>query len=514
LYVVSGTTIYILKAYPANQAQTLSKIELETYGAQIYVNDNKLVILGNRNWFYTNGFIEEAGIGDQALSIYPYIHTEEMYIKTYDISDRTNPTLSRTLIVNGTLSGSRMIDDYVYLVVNQPIIQEIKNETDLNIILPKISGDQIKEIQPNQIRYIDVPDVYYRLTTILAINVEDDTQNPTYESFLASQTTNMYVSLNNMYLVVPNTNLWFIRDTANEVRDETLIYRIKLDQEKITTMAEGSVTGYILNQYSMDEYNSHFRVATTEWKINGSINSLFLLDMNMKLVGQIRDLAEGESIYSARFMGDRCYLVTFRQIDPFFVIDVTNPNEPKVLGYLKIPGFSGYLHPYDQNHIIGIGKEDNNLKLSLFDVTDVSTPTEQVKYLVKADWSDSLVLWDSKAFLFEKPQTGIDRIWIIKDAPVFRYFFQRFVYAKTRAIGSVGRYAFDNIGHTQNPGFQEDLFPCEALRVSGAVHLFMMLQYNQADRPGKIDLLQYFKCGLRMVPDQLNFYLVQLPGFA
>ena len=401
LYVVSGTTIYILKAYPANQAQALSKIELETYGAQIYVNDNKLVVLGNRNWFFTNGLIEETGIADQASSIYPYIYTEEMYVKTYDISDRTNPTLTRTLIINGTLSGSRMIADYVYLVVNQPIIQ-YSNETNIEVILPKISGDQEKEIQPNQIRYIDVPDVYYRLTTILAVNLMDDTQDPTYESFLASQTTNMYVSLNNMYLVVPNTNLWFIRDTGKELRDETLIYRINLDQEKITTIAEGSVTGYILNQYSMDEYNSYFRVATTEWKIDGSINNLFILDMNMNLVGQIKDLAQGERIYSARFIGDRCYLVTFRQIDPFFVIDVTNPNEPQVLGYLKIPGFSGYLHPYDQNHIIGIGKEDNNLKLSLFDVTDVSTPTEKAKYLVNADWSDSPVLWDSKAFLFEK----------------------------------------------------------------------------------------------------------------
>ncbi len=103
-------------------------------------------------------------------------------------------------------------------------------------------------------------------------------------------------------------------------------------------------------------------------------------------------------------MGDRCYLVTFRQIDPFFVIDVSNPSEPEVLGYLKIPGFSGYLHPYDEEHIIGIGKQDNNVKLSLFDVTNVAAPTETAKYIVPADWSDSTVLWDHKAFLFDKPK--------------------------------------------------------------------------------------------------------------
>jgi uncharacterized secreted protein with C-terminal beta-propeller domain len=167
-------------------------------------------------------------------------------------------------------------------------------------------------------------------------------------------------------------------------------------------MAEGSITGYVSNQYSMDEYNNHFRVATTEWQPDGSINNLFVMNMDMSIVGKIQGLAPGERIYSARFMQEKCYLVTFRQIDPFYVIDISNPNEPKILGYLKIPGFSGYLHPYDENHIIGIGKEETNLKLSLFDVTDVSNPTETAKYVINADWSDSPILWDSKALLFEK----------------------------------------------------------------------------------------------------------------
>jgi inhibitor of cysteine peptidase len=158
----------------------------------------------------------------------------------------------------------------------------------------------------------------------------------------------------------------------------------------------------VLNQFSMDEYNDFFRIATTKWTSDGSINNLFILNMSLNVVGKLEDLAPGESIYSARFMGDRCYLVTFRQIDPFFVIDVGNPAEPKVLGYLKIPGFSGYLHPYDENHIIGIGKQDTNVKLSLFDVTNVTAPTEITKYIVQAYWSDSTVLWDHKAFLFDK----------------------------------------------------------------------------------------------------------------
>ncbi len=399
IYVVSGSSIFVLKAFPPNQAELLSKIELNgTYGAQIYVNKDKLTVLGNHYPFLPYDPLET----EERSLIGPYVYTEEVFIKVYDITDRANPLLTRTLILNGTLSGSRMIENYVYAVINQPATQPNGNEPEVEVILPTISGDYVKEVEATEIRYVDTPDIFYYFTTIVAVNVINDEQNPTYEPFLTGQTTNMYVSLSNMYLVVPNTNLWILRENGNEPREETLIYRVKLDQEKIDVEAEGAVAGYVLNQFSMDEYNDFFRITTTEWRIENSTNNLFILNMNLSTVGKLENLAPGERIYSTRFMGDRCYLVTFRQIDPFFVIDVGNPNEPKVLGYLKIPGFSGYLHPYDEDHIIGIGKQDNNVKLSLFDVTNVTAPIETAKYIVEADWSDSTVLWDHKAFLFDK----------------------------------------------------------------------------------------------------------------
>jgi len=401
LYVVSGSNICILRAYPPDQAELLSKIEFnETYGAQIYVNENKLAVLGNIYPFLPYAYPEV----QEKLWIGPYVYTEEMFVKVYDITNRTKPVLARTVTLNGTLSGSRMIGDYVYAVVNQPATQPNGNETDIDIILPKIAGDYVEEVQPAEIRYVDAPDVFYYFTTIVAVNVINDVQKPTYEPFLTGQTSNMYVSLNNMYLVVPNTNVWILRANGAEPKEETLIYRVKLDKEKMVAEAEGAVSGYVLNQFSMDEYNRFFRIATTKWTSEGSINNLFILNMSLSVVGKLENLAPGERIYSARFMGDRCYLVTFRQIDPFFVIDLSNSTEPTVLGFLKIPGFSGYLHPYDEDHIIGIGKQDNNVKLSLFDVTNVTAPTERAKYIVQADWSDSTVLSDHKAFLFDKPK--------------------------------------------------------------------------------------------------------------
>jgi uncharacterized secreted protein with C-terminal beta-propeller domain len=131
-------------------------------------------------------------------------------------------------------------------------------------------------------------------------------------------------------------------------------------------------------------------------------NNVFILNMNLTTVGKLENLAVTERIYSARFIGDKAYLVTFRQIDPFFVLDLSDPTEPKVAGELKIPGYSSYLHPYDADHIIGLGIENSTVKLSLFDVTNLSAPTEMAKYIIEGDWTYSEALNDPKAFLFDK----------------------------------------------------------------------------------------------------------------
>jgi inhibitor of cysteine peptidase len=385
LYVVSGNNVYILRGYPPQEADVLSKITLnETWNTQIYVNEDRLAILGGLS--------------------YAYMYPGEAFLKIYDISNKTSPVLARTLRANGTLSGSRMIGDYIYAVVNQLAIEPNYNKTVFQPALPKIYTDNaVREIPATEIRYVNVTDVFYYFTTIVAVNTINDAQAPTHETILTGSTACMYVSQNNMYLTVPNTSGWLLEAEVIGPRDKTLIYRVRLDEDDIVCEAEGAVPGYVLNQFSMDEYNGFFRIATTDWTQDGSNNNLYVLNMNLTIVGELSGLAPGERIYSARFMSDRCYLVTFKQIDPFFVIDLSIPTEPEVLGYLKIEGFSGYLHPYDEDYVIGIGKQGGNLKLSLFDVTDVNSPTEAAPpFIVAGDWSDSPVLMDHKAFLFEK----------------------------------------------------------------------------------------------------------------
>jgi len=206
--------------------------------------------------------------------------------------------------------------------------------------------------------------------------------------------------------------------------EKTVIHKVSIDKNSIEHTAQGEVPGTVLNQFSMDEYNGNFRIATTTgntWEGN-SLNNLYVLNEEMKIIGKTEDLAQGERIYSARFMGDRAYLVTFKNVDPLFVIDLKNPENPEVLGYLKIPGYSDYLHPYDETHVIGIGKDVNEsidadkvhsanavyytailgLKVSLFDVSDVQNPKETGKIVFGDRGTESYALQDHKAFLFDK----------------------------------------------------------------------------------------------------------------
>jgi inhibitor of cysteine peptidase len=204
---------------------------------------------------------------------------------------------------------------------------------------------------------------------------------------------------------------------------KTVIQKIGVSSGLIEYKGKGEVSGRLLNQFSMDENNGYLRVATTvdsawNWRTgersSPSVNNVYVLDSGMSVVGSLEDLAPGESIYSARFMGDRAYLVTFKKTDPLFVIDLSNPSSPALLGKLKIPGYSDYLHPYDENHIIGIGKEAvdaegerdfawyQGVKLALFDVSDPANPKEISKYVIGDRGTDSTALHEHKAFLFDK----------------------------------------------------------------------------------------------------------------
>jgi uncharacterized secreted protein with C-terminal beta-propeller domain len=198
---------------------------------------------------------------------------------------------------------------------------------------------------------------------------------------------------------------------ADHKRELELTGIVKISTDDLTMKASGEVPGILLNQFSLDEYEGYLRTAVT---VGGggvyignfgggsraTANDVYVLDADMKIVGSVKDLGLEERIYSARFVMDKAYIVTFRQTDPFYVIDLSSPDSPKLAGELKIPGYSSYLHPISEERVVGVGKEDSNVKVSLFNVRDPNVPTEVAKYTLTEYWSE--ILNTHHAFLIDK----------------------------------------------------------------------------------------------------------------
>ena len=396
IYIVSDYDVHIIKAYPPEEALLVASITFDQWIQNIYVNDDKLVVIEiNDPWVYRPWKSPEE------------ICPESTKIHIYDITDRSIPVLDRTVTADGYIFNSRMIGDYVYVITQRGNILYDQKE----VWLPRFnSGDEVIEVDADMIYYTDTPEPYYSFTNILAINVQEPDESIGHETFLLGPSATLYASHENIYLTVPSWDEDFSAET-------TKIFKVTIDGRRIEYTADGQVPGRVLNQFSMDEKDGYFRIAVTNGHVSRSgaktSNDVYILDNSLKMVGSLTGLAPGEEIYSARFMGDRCYLVTFKKVDPLFTIDLTDPKNPKVLGKLKIPGYSDYLHPYDENTLIGIGKETveaeegefawyQGVKISLFDVSDVTNPKELAKLEIGDRGTDSPALWDHKAVLFSR----------------------------------------------------------------------------------------------------------------
>jgi uncharacterized secreted protein with C-terminal beta-propeller domain len=389
--------VYIVKADPQDP-RAIAKITLDnnTYLAGMFLSQdgNKLVIIGSQYQIYAY----DTNVAPKEAMIYPYRSAVKTFINVYNISDKVYPTLARNITLSGSYFSSRMIGNYVYIVVSESA--SVLQNGDLP--LPTVYLETgTTDITPSNIYYTDkayygeTGNNYFTYTSFFGLNILNDDQKLTNMTVLMGGASTMYVSVGNIYVTYPTWN--------SEQGDFTSIYRVSVAQDKFAFEAKGSVAGYILNQYSMDEYDGYFRLATTTQK-ETTQNFVYVLNSNLTTVGEVRleNTELRERIQSVRFMDERAYVVTFEFKDPFFVLDMSNPASPKVAGKLEIPGYSSYLHPYDADHIIGIGIENSIVKLSLFDVTNVSAPLEMAKYIIGGDWSSSEALNDPKAFLFDK----------------------------------------------------------------------------------------------------------------
>lgn len=423
LYVVANQTIYIIKAYPVFDATILAQIRVTNVSiSNIFIRDNNLVVFGNTGGFYGYPLLEDGLKEDEGRLGMWWGGIQQTVINVYDIGERTNPTLAKEIRIDGGYFDARLIDEYVYVVATEYTYQIFYavDEKNYTLSIPQICIDNISEnISAQDIYYVDVPEISDTMTHVISLNL--DTKDVVQKSFLLGSSQTMYVSRHSIFLASVHYPYYpLLREdgstfsTNNEVI--TILHKISIDTGDIAYIAQGKVPGYILNQFSMDEFNGFFRIATTSgnnWMEGSQTqNNIYILDENLKQVSKIENIAPGESIYAARFLGNRAYLVTFVQVDPLFTLDLSDPYNPQILGELKIPGYSNYLHPYDENHIIGIGKEVDStnftfaaiqgLKIALFDVSDIEQPKEVAKVVIGDRGTDSPALYDHKAFLFDR----------------------------------------------------------------------------------------------------------------
>ncbi len=414
IYLIKGDTVRIIEAFPPSIMKEVAEVSFDDDDftpREMYVNDKQLIVVGNSYPNY-GGIIRPL--------IYPPRPWRGNETKVYilDISDIESPEEERRVSFDGDYNTSRRIGDNLYMVMNAHpnvwIMDEITKGEDL---LPKFKDGDADEkalVGCGDIHYFPgVVRPNYLIVTSIPLN--DSKGEIDREVFLGSS-DNVYSSKTDLFVATNDVSYNYYTDWDwQRDRSHTLIYKFGLKDGNVEYESRGRVPGRILNQFSMDQHKDHFRIATTidSWITDEpSSNNVYVLDPDMKRVGAIEDIAPGERIFSTRFLGDRLYMVTFERIDPLFVIDMSSPSNPKILGKLKIPGFSDYLHPFDDKHIIGFGKETKEnkwggittagFKMALFDVSDVAKPKQKFVEHIGDQGTDSELLRNHKALLFDK----------------------------------------------------------------------------------------------------------------
>ncbi len=368
---------------------------------ELYLTDNKLISLST-----------EYDERKKQFNSY-YGGENNTRVRIYDISG-DKPVLKTDKEFSGYFRTSRLIDKKLYFITNKSFYLRRDMPIPVDGITPYMTDEMtgMKKVK-------EIEDVYYlpgyvtpNFTNLAYIDI--DTGASKFDSYLGNCDT-VYASRNAIYLAEQSYHYEITKEAEEYLphyKTETTIYKFALEGDDILYKAEGKVDGRIVNQFSLDEYQDNFRIATTtgnEWgEDDEQKNHLFVLDKNLNELGSVRDLAKGEKIYSVRFNGDRAYIVTFKNVDPLFVIDCKNPKKPEVLGYLKIPGFSTYMHILDENHILGFGsdtKEEkdrikrNGFKISLFDVTNPKEPKEVKSEIIGKEGTYSELEENHKALM-------------------------------------------------------------------------------------------------------------------
>ncbi|WP_100011441.1 beta-propeller domain-containing protein [Lentibacillus sediminis] len=432
IYFARSSDIVITSA-DREESTAVSTIAEENFRpAEIYLEGDLLISVGHT---YEPIRLEETEPppGD-TIDIAPMpVQQNLTTVHIYDISDKTALEKVREVSLEGMYKTSRKMDGQLYLTASHHPPFQIQQQDDAEA-RPFFKDTAVQsEGAP-----VAFEDMYFfpesqenNYLLIASIDLQDLDEEAKVQTYLGAS-NEFYMSENNIYLAV---NQYEKRDISKETNTSmiaspavnTKIMQFVIDDGAVSYQTSTVVPGRLINQFAMDERDGVFRVATTKGEMWGppeqepSTNNLYTFDTSLNPLGKVEGLAEGERIYSVRFMDQVAYMVTFRQVDPLFVIDLSNPQDPEVLGELKIPGFSNYLHPLDEDHVIGFGQHTTlqqlqngeepivrteGLKISVFDVSDPENPKEKYSKVIGESGSYSELNHDHRA-LFQQPNSSL-----------------------------------------------------------------------------------------------------------
>lgn len=412
IYSISNNSVIITNVKDPSEIKIESKISnVNGIPEDLILYNNKLVVISAKQEKY-----------------YQY----NTVVSIYGIEDKSQPKLLKSYEMYEGYYTSRCINNELYVMASGYL--RLKD----NKIIRTYKEDNVEqEIELNKIHYLKNL-MTNKQTLISNINLDDVTENVNISSYLIN-ISNAYVSENSIYLL-EQKNVYddvklsiksifgpkgiigffdYIEDNVSSNTYKTEIFKFEILQNgEVSYSCKNKVDGKTINQYSLDEQNNHLRMAVYD-KNKGA--RVVIFNEKLKQIGASDYVASGEKMYSSRFMGDKAYLVTYRTMDPLFVMDLSDEENPKVLGELHIPGYSTYLHPYDENHLIGIGMEtketvrrDSNgkvisttsqivgMKMALFDVSDVNNPIQISQTVIGDNRTTSAILNNPKALLFSK----------------------------------------------------------------------------------------------------------------
>lgn len=386
IYLIDGEFVRIVLAYPPSEARVTASIEFAEAPMGLFLAGDRLVVLTRD----------------------PAVKGSNVWVAVYDILDRSAPRPVRELNLEGRFAAARRVGDWIYVASATSLVTTVGG-----VRYPSVRADG----RPVPLGFSDVVDVGGdNLTSqvIVFASLDITGSRASAVAIVPSGSGGVsYMSLRSFYLTVP---VWTLASSETwwgwrwwGMADSTGIVRLHTSVGKVCYGGRGEVTGMVPDQFAMDEFDDHFRVVT-EYAWRGGAE-LHVLDDAMVEVSNLTGIGANEDLKSVRFLGERAFVVTFKKIDPLFALDLSDPLNPRVLGELKIPGFSEYLHPYGEDRLIGLGYDTHDLgdfawfqgiKLSLFDISVMTDPRETAAWFLgdRGTWSPAL--YDHHAFTFDE----------------------------------------------------------------------------------------------------------------